>query len=125
MRRNKRLIILDLDGLLFIRKSTFSKYNHRGTSNNTTDGTTKSSIGNSTKDQVNDPNIKIKNEYDTFEHKKYLYVLRPGYDNFIDYCLSNYDVGVFSSITEQNITYIIDNVFGNKKHKLKFILDRN
>nr|QBK90310.1 MAG: ctd-like (NLI interacting factor-like) phosphatase [Pithovirus LCPAC102] len=104
MRNSKQLIILDLDGLLFIRKNKFTAYNQKGESNN--------------------PDTNIKSEYNTFEHKKHLYVLRPGYDDFIDYCLSNYDVGIFSSITEKNITCIIDNVFWDKKDKLKFILHR-
>jgi hypothetical protein len=97
-RESKNLVLLDLDGLLFIRIK---------------------------KREIADKMDEIKSTYNTFEHKVYLYVLRPGYDVFIDYCLENYHVGIFSSITKENISIVVDNVFGSRVDKLKFILDRN
>lgn len=85
------LLLLDLDGLFFVR-----------TSDKRTDTS----------------------DYKSFVHKKYKYIIYPGALEFLDRCAELYDIAIYSSITDNNIFHIIDKLFYNRKHKIKFVLDR-
>ncbi len=50
---------------------------------------------------------------------------RPGLDAFIDYCLANFDVAVWSSARRENVEHLIDMVFGKvKRNLLVFVWDQ-
>ena len=90
---SKKLVVLDLDGVLFTRN-----------------------INNNINNNIN-YDFKIKNTY---------YILNDGASDFINYCLDNYEVGIFTSITPSNTKIIISKIFTyGRKNKLKFIYDRS
>jgi len=49
---------------------------------------------------------------------------RKGLDEFIDFLLANFDVAVWSSAWQKNVTLLCDHVFGDKRDQLIFEFDQ-
>jgi hypothetical protein len=50
---------------------------------------------------------------------------RPGLDEFVDYCLCNFDVAVWSSAQRENVDRLCEFVFGARRRKLVFEWDQS
>lgn len=49
---------------------------------------------------------------------------RPFCDDFLEFCLARFNVGVWSSRMRRNVELILDFLMGNAKHKLLFVWDQ-
>ncbi|KAJ1404686.1 HAD-like superfamily [Sesbania bispinosa] len=51
--------------------------------------------------------------------------MRPFYNEFLEFCFENFEVGIWSSRTKRNLHQIIDKMMGTRKNKLLFCWDRS
>ena len=100
MSNNKLLLVLDLDETLV--STTFN---------------------NSAFDAVND--IKKYDKPPSLIWENYYIFLRPFVNEFLNYCLTNYNVAIWTASSSIYANKIVDLLFGKHRNKLKFIYTRD